>query len=142
MPSDTAILAKPATSVIRVADSGEPYIEAFKCGSCGAVVTDQTIACRACGVREAPEAYRSPETGALWTWSVVYRSYPGIGVPFVSAIVDLDGGLTLKGTVVDADLEKLHQGMRLKLVFDDAGGAKNKEGAPYVGYHFIPEGDA
>jgi len=142
LASDTAVLPKPATGVIRVAESGEPYIEAFKCGSCGAVVTDETIACRACGVREAPEAYRSPETGALWTWSVVYRSYPGIEVPFVSAIVDLDGGLTLKGTVVGAELEKLHQGMRLKLVFDDAGGAKDKEGTPYVGYHFIPEGDA
>jgi uncharacterized OB-fold protein len=105
-------------------------------------VTEQTLGCRACGARQAPEAYRSPEAGALWTWSVVYRSYPGIEVPFVSAIVDLDGGLTLKGTVIGAKLDSLHQGMRLKLVFDDAGGARDKEGAPYIGFHFIPEGDA
>jgi len=142
LANDAATLPKPATGVVRVAPSGEPYIEAFKCGGCGAVVTEQTIACRACGLRKAPEAFRSPETGALWTWSVVYRSYPGIEVPFVSAIVDLDGGLTLKGTVVGADLEKLHQGMRLKLVFDDAGGARDKEGVPYVGFHFAPEGEA
>ena len=142
LASDTAILPRPATGVIRIARSGEPFIEAFKCGRCSAVVTEQTLSCRACGVREAPEAYRSPETGALWTWSVVHRSYPGIEVPFVSAIVDLDGGLTLKGTVVGADLGKLYQGMRLKLVFDDAGGAMDKNGATYIGYHFIPEGDA
>lgn len=142
MASDTAMLAKPATGVIRVATSGEPTIEAFRCSGCGAVVTEQTIACRACGIRQAPEAYRSPETGALWTWSVVYRSFPGIEVPFISAIVDLDGGLTLKGTVVGADADKLHQGLRLRLVFDDAGGAKDKQGTPYVGFHFVPEGDA
>ena len=106
------------------------------------MVTEQTIACRACGTREAPQPYRSPESGALWSWSVVYRSYPGIAVPFVSAIVDLDGGLTLKGTVIGAQPEALHQGMRLKLTFDDAGGTRDKDGAPYVGFHFVPEGDA
>ena len=142
MASDTAVLPKSAASVIRIADNGAPYIEAFRCGGCGAVVTEQTIACRACGLRQAPEAFRSPETGALWTWSIVHRSYPGIEVPFVSAIVDLDGGLTLKGTVRGADHESLHQGLRLRLVFDDAGGARSKDGAPYIGYHFIPEGDA
>jgi len=142
LASDTAMLPKPASSVIRVGADGKPFIEAFRCGACGAVVTEQTLACRACGARQAPEAYRSPEMGALWTWSVVHRSYPGIEVPFVSAIVDLDGGLTLKGTVIGAEPGQLHQGLRLRLVFDDAGGARNKEGAPYVGFHFVPEGDA
>ncbi|MDG2002222.1 MAG: OB-fold domain-containing protein [Novosphingobium sp.] len=142
MASDTATLPKPAHITVRVGPDGAPNIEAFRCGDCDAVVTEQTIGCRACGSRQSPQAFRSPEAGALWTWSVVYRSYPGIEVPFVSAIVDLDGGLTLKGTVIGADHDSLHQGMRLKLVFDDAGGARDKEGAPYIGFHFIPEGDA
>jgi uncharacterized OB-fold protein len=142
LASDTATLPKPANNVIRVGPDGAPHIEAFRCGSCAAVVTDQTIACRACGTRKAPESYRSPELGELWSWSVVYRSFPGVEVPFVSAIVDIDGGLTLKGTVIGVESDALHQGLRLKLVYDDAGGARDKEGAPYVGYHFIPEGDA
>jgi uncharacterized OB-fold protein len=139
---DTAMFPIAANSVIRVGPDGAPQIEAFRCGSCSAVVTEQTIACRACGTREAPESFRSPETGALWTWSMVHRSYPGIKVPFISAIVDIDGGLTLKGTVLGTEPDVLHQGLRLKLVFDDAGGAHDKEGAPYIGFHFIPEGDA
>ena len=132
------MLPRPANSVIRVGPDGRPHVEAFRCGACGAVVTEQTIACRSCGARQEPQAFRSPETGALWTWSVVHRSFPGIEVPFVSAIVDLDGGLTLKGTVIGAGPDRLHQGLRLKLVFDDAGGARDKDGAPYVGFHFVP----
>jgi hypothetical protein len=72
---------------------------------------------------------------------VVERSYPGIKVPFVSAIVDLDDGLTLKGTVLCGDPAGLRQGLPLRLVFDDAGGAKDKDGVPYIGFHFVPAGE-
>ncbi len=53
------------------------------------------MACRACASRTLPRAFRAAETGTLYSWSVVERSYPGVQVPFVSAIVDLDDGLTL-----------------------------------------------
>jgi uncharacterized OB-fold protein len=71
---------------------------------------------------------------------VVHRSYPGIAVPFVSAIVDLDGGLSFKGTLKGVHQEDLRSGMPVRLVFDDAGGAHDAEGAPYIGFHFIAEG--
>ena len=71
---------------------------------------------------------------------MVERSYPGVTVPFVSAIVDLDDGLTLKGTVIGVAPGSLRQGLPLRLVFDDAGGACDKDGAPYIGFHFEPEG--
>lgn len=122
--------------------AGKPFIEGYHCGACGAVMPEPTMACRACGDRTPPVPFRSAETGRLWTWSVVHRSYPGIKVPFVSAIVDLDGGLTLKGTVIGADDGQLRQGLPLQLVFDDAGGATGKDGAPWIGFHFIVPGDA
>ena len=68
------------------------------------------MACRACASRTPPQLFRSAETGTLHTWSVVERSYPGVKVPFVSAIVDLDGGLALKGTVSGVDHAALRQG--------------------------------
>ena len=82
-------------------------------------------------------------TGKLYSWAVIHRSYPGITVPFVSAIVDLDGGMTLKGTLRDVDLEALRPGLAVRVAFDDAGGARDSQGAPYVGFHFVPkeEGD-
>lgn len=100
-----------------------------------------TMACRACASRVQPEPYRSPETGTLYTWSVVHRSYPGVEVPFVSAIVDLDGGLSFKGTLKGVEADALEPGMSVRLVFDDAGGAVDADGHPYVGFHFVA-GDA
>jgi len=119
---------------------GSVFIEGFRCGSCGAVFPEATMACRACGHRPPPEAFTARETGKLHSWSVVHRSYPGIAVPFVLAIVDLDDGLTIKGTLRDVAEADLRSGMPVRLMFDDAGGARDPQGAPYVGFHFIPAG--
>ena len=72
---------------------------------------------------------------------MVHRSYPGVEVPFVSAIVDLDGGLSFKGTLKGVAPDALKAGMPVRLVFDDAGGAVDADGNPYVGFHFVA-GDA
>lgn len=142
MAQDTLELPKPAHKSIRIASDGSAHIEAYRCDDCGAVFADPTLACRRCASRAAPQPFRSSEHGKLYSWSIVERSYPGIEVPFISVIVDLDDGLTLKGTLRDADRENLAMGMPVRLVFDDAGGATDKEGIPYVGFHFVPEGAA
>ena len=77
-------------------------------------------------------------SGKLFTWSMVHRSFPGIAVPFLSVIVDLDDGLTLKGTLRDAGEDDVKAGLPVTLVFDDAGGAKDANGAGFVGFHFVP----
>jgi uncharacterized OB-fold protein len=73
----------------------------------------------------------------VYAWTVVERSYPGVTVPFISVIVDLSDGLTLKGTLRGVDALSLQGGMPVALAFDDAGGARDANGAPYVGYHFV-----
>jgi uncharacterized OB-fold protein len=142
LPADTITMPKPGHKSIALDAAGKPFIQGYRCDACGAVVPEPSMACRACGDRAGPAPFRSAETGRLWTWSVVHRSYPGIKVPFVSAIVDLDDGLTLKGTVIGAVDGQLRQGLPLRLVFDDAGGATDKDGAPWIGFHFIVQGDA
>lgn len=141
MAVDSLTLPKPGHKAIRVAADGSAYVEGFRCGACGAAFPEATMACRACANRTPPEPFRASETGSLYSWSVVHRSYPGVAVPFVSAIVDLDDGLTLKGTLRDLAIERLKAGMPVQLVFDNAGGATDKDGVPYVGFHFIPTGD-
>lgn len=126
---------------MRVGADGSAWIEGYRCDECDAVMAVPTMACRACASRTPPGAYRSAQTGKLYTWSVVHRSYPGIAVPFVSAIVDLDGGLSFKGTLKGVEPADLKAGMPVRLVFDDAGGAVDAEGTPYVGFHFVA-GDA
>jgi uncharacterized protein len=48
----------------------------------------------------------------------------------------------LKGTLRDACLDDLRVGMNVQVEFDNAGGALDKEGAPYAGFHFVPAGVA
>ncbi len=134
-------MPKAGNKSVRVGEDGSHWIEGYRCGTCSAVMPVATMACRACASRVPPEAYRSPETGTLYTWSVVHRSYPGVEVPFVSAIVDLDGGLSFKGTLKGVAPDALKAGMTVRLVFDDAGGAVDGDGNPYVGFHFVA-GDA
>lgn len=142
MAGNDVLAPKPGHKAIRIGADGAPWIEGYRCGECGAVVAEQTMACRACGSRPAPVGYAAANRGTLYSWSVVQRSYPGVAVPFVSAIVDLDCGLTLKGTLKDVDAGALCMGLPVRLLFDDAGGARDKEGAPYIGFHFVPAGDA
>ena len=130
-------MPKAGNKSVRVGEDGSHWIEGYRCGVCGAVIPVATMACRACSSCVPPEAYRSAETGTLYTWSVVYRSYPGVEVPFVSAIVDLDGGLSFKGTLKGVEPNRLKSGMPVRLVFDNAGGTADADGNPYVGFHFV-----
>lgn len=129
---------KPATALVQVSDPTDPWLRGFRCDACSTVVAEPTMCCRACGSRTPPAAVRLSTTGALFTWAVVHRSFPGVAVPFVSAIVDLDEGLTLKGTLRGVEFEKLRSGLPVAVVFDDAGGAKDADGIPYLGFHFEP----
>ncbi len=140
MATQTTLSPRPGHKAIRLRPDGSAYVEGFRCGDCGAAFPEATMACRACASRTPPVAYAASATGKLYSWSVVHRSYPGIAVPFVSAIVDLDDGLTLKGTLRDVAIDGLAAGMPVLMEFDDAGGAKDSEGAPYIGFHFVPAG--
>ena len=130
--------ARPAHKSIRVADTG-PWIEAYLCEACGAVVPELTLACRACAARSAPTGFRVADRGQVYSYTVVQRSYPGVAVPFVSAIVDLDGGPALKGTLRGVDPLDVVVGLPVVVRFDDAGGAVDKDGTPFVGFHFVPQ---
>jgi uncharacterized OB-fold protein len=80
--------------------------------------------------------------GSLYSYTIVYRSYPGIRVPFISAIVDLDEGGTIKGNLVEIDPspDKLAYGMRVRVEFRGADCALGAEAAGYVAHFFVPDG--
>lgn len=145
MPHD-ALSAKPGLKpghrAVRTGADGSAWVEGYRCQACRAAFPEPTMACRACASRTPPAPFRAAQSGRLYTWSVVHRSYPGIAVPFVSAIVDLDDGLTLKGTLREVDVADLREGLAVRLVMDDCGGAKDQQGVPYAGFHFEPAGDA
>jgi uncharacterized protein len=129
-----------AQAHIKFAPDGKPFVEAHRCRACNAITAEPRLACPACAARDGFDVVRAKDTGTLRAYSIVKRSYPGIPTPFVSAVVDLDDGPTLKANLVGAGFEPedIVPQMRVRIQFNDALGRKDKEGRAYVGYQFEP----
>ena len=125
---------------LKIPDQGDPYLEAQACAECGALFLGERSVCSKCGTRDRLEPKRLSNRGSLYVYSIVHRSFPGIEVPYVSAIVDLEGGGTVKGNLIniDPDPEKIQLGMPVEVVYADALGRKDKEGNAYLSYFFQP----
>jgi len=82
---------------------------------------------------------RLADKGKLHAFSIVYRAFPGIDVPFVSAVADLDDGGTIKTNLigVDVDPDKIQLGMDVDVVFEVVN-RKDAEGNEYLGYFLKP----
>jgi uncharacterized OB-fold protein len=130
----------PVVDFLKLPEGGEPYLEGHKCQSCGSVYLGERSVCSKCGARDQIHATKLSNEGALYTYSIVFRTFPGIEVPYVSAIVDLDGGGTVKGNLigVDPDPEKIDFGMPVRVVYKDALGRKDRDGNSYISYFFEP----
>lgn len=133
----------PAFPFITVDASGQPSLIAQKCTACGAAYADsERVACGHCGARSDALVQFIPATeGTLHSAVIVRRGFPGVDVPFISAVVDLDGGPTLKGTLRNtAGFEPEHAapGQRVRVRFDNALGRKDKNGNSYIAHYFEP----
>ena len=130
---------KPATSYTRLRDDGSAYLEGCKCRACGARFVGARDNCARCGARGAMESYALSERGCLYNYTIVHRSYPGISVPFISAVVDLDDGTSIKGNLlgVEPEANALAFGMPVKMVFRGAETA-NADALGYVAHFFVP----
>lgn len=138
--SEEASAPLPAVPYLKLPEGGDPFLEGQKCGKCGSIFLGERKVCSKCGTRGGFSAVKLADTGRLHVFSIVHRSFPGIEVPYVSAIVDLDGGGTVKGNLIgiDPDPEKIQFGMPVKVVYKDALGRKDKEGNSYISYFFQP----
>ena len=130
----------PVVPYLKIPEDGEPYLEGHKCGNCGATFLGERVVCSKCGARDQMSTVTLPNKGELYAYSIVHRSFPGIDVPYVSAVVDLEDGTAIKGNLIDVepDPEKIPFGMPVEVVFDDALGRKDKDGNSYLSYFFKP----
>lgn len=136
---------KPIVPFLKVDTSG-PHLEGEKCRKCGTVyVGDRpdtgggVQVCAKCGARGELDTVRLADTGKVYNWTVVHRSFPGAKVPFISAIVDLDGGGTIRGNLlgVEPTPGAIKFDLPVKLVYRDAG-QQDKAGNSYLAYFFEP----
>jgi hypothetical protein len=133
-------MALPVVDYLKLPENGDPFLEGHKCSKCGAIFLGERKVCSSCFSRDTLEAVKLNNTGKLYSYSIVCRSFPGIDVPYISAIVDLDGGGTIKGNLIDVepDPEKIKFGMPVEIIFDDALGRKDADGNSYISYFFKP----
>ena len=130
---------KPAVSYLKYSTDGKPYLAGSKCRKCGETFLGDRDVCAKCGSRNQMEHKQLSDSGKLYNYTVVYRSFPGVQTPYVSAIVDLEGGGTVKGNLIEVepDPKKLKFDMPVTVVYRDAG-RKDKEGNSYLAYFFVP----
>ena len=138
--AETAKKALPVVDFLKLPEGGEPYLEGYRCKNCQATFLGERNVCSKCGTRGALSAVKLSNKGKLYVYSIVHRSFPGIAVPYVSAVVDLDGGGTVKGNLIgiEPDPAKIRLGMPVDVVYKDALGRKDKEGHSYLSYFFQP----
>jgi len=129
----------PVVPFLKIPDDGDPYLEGLKCKKCSAVFLGERTVCASCGARDELAPTRLADRGELYVYSIVHRSFPGVEVPYVSAVVDLEGGGTVKGNLigVDPEPEKVQMGMAVETVYKIAP-RKDRDGNEYLTYYFQP----
>lgn len=104
---------------IRLGADDRPYLEGVRCAACGEVLAiEPRRACPRCATVGALEPVRLAERGRLYAYTVVHRSFPGVKVPFVAAVVDLDGGGSIKGNLVGVGFDEISFDMPLNVEFE------------------------
>ena len=128
-----------ATNYIRQ-ENGEYFLSGLKCKACNSIFLEDRSSCGKCFARDCFVELKLANTGKLYSYSIVHRSFPGVDVPYVSAIVDLDGGGTVKGNLVDVDVDpqNISFDMKVKIIFKDALGRTDKDGNSYISFFFAP----
>lgn len=116
---------------------GDPHLVAKECTACGAHYFDRRNACASCGGRTFTSRPLGT-TGVVRSFTIVHRAAPGVPAPFVSAVVDLDGGGVVKANMVDVDPtpEAVRLGMPVRLTTYVAG--TDDEGTQAVAFGFAP----
>ena len=130
----------PVVPYLKIPASGDPVPGRAAVRELRQDLPGRATTCSNCGERDRIEARSLAKTGTLYVYSIVHRSFPGIEVPYVSAIVDLDGGGTVKGNLIgiDPDAGEDHDGHAGRGRLQEGARAKDAEGNEYLTYYFQP----
>lgn len=134
-------LGEPIAAVpyVVIQGSGDHYLVGSHCGRCGATLLGKRVACAACGMSDSISHIRLGDTGRVRTCSVISRSYPGVPVPFIAAVVEIDGGGVIRGTLQGAIPENPlgEVGKPVRIYIEDTG-QRDPSGRPFYSHIFRP----
>jgi uncharacterized OB-fold protein len=131
--------ARPIVPFLRLGSGTEkPHLVGKKCTACGAVYFGNRVACAKCTTPASFAEVPLSDHGNLWVYSIVHQSFPGVPTPYVTAIVDLPEGVSVRCTLVDVepDPSKLSFGMPLEMVTKKV--REDKEGNDVIAFFFRP----
>ena len=118
-------------------DDGAPHLIAWEAVGSGALYFDRRNADAKAGGTEFKRR-KLATTGKVRSFTIVHRGVPGIPVPYVSALVDLDGGGTVKANLTNTppDPEHVKLGMAVKMTTFPAG--TDDDGTEAIAFAFEP----
>ena len=107
--------------MLRLPESSDekPYLVGYQCPDCSATyIGGNRVGCSKCTYVGALPEVQLSDHGTLYVYSIVHQSAPGIPVPYVSAIVDLPEGVSVRCNLVDIepDPEEIEFGMPVEMV--------------------------
>jgi len=121
-----------------VLDDGAPHLVAWEAAGTGALYFDRRNADARGGGTEFSRRMLAT-TGKVRSFTIVHRSVPGVPAPYVSALVDLDGGGSVKANIVNTppDPEHVKLGMPVRMTTFVAG--TDDDGTEAVAFAFEPQ---
>ena len=120
-----------------VLGDGEPHLVANESEVSGALYFDRRNADAKSG--EAGFRRRTlANEGTIRTFTIVYRAAPGVPTPYVSVVVDLDGGGVVKANLlnVEPDPAAVSTGMRVRMTTYPVG--TDDDGTEAIAFAYEP----
>jgi uncharacterized protein len=120
-----------------VLDDGAPHLVAWEAVDSGALYFDRRNADAKSGGTEFRRKSLATN-GVVRSFTIVHRTVPGVPAPYVSALVDLDGGGSVKGNLLDIppDPEHVKLGMPVTMTTYTAG--TDDDGTEAIAFAFVP----
>jgi len=118
-------------------EDGPPHLVAWESVDSGALYFDRRNADANQGGTEFKRR-KLATTGKVRSFTIVHRTVPGVPAPYVSALVDLDGGGSVKGNLqnIPPDPEHVKLGMPVHMTTFVAG--TDDDGTEAIAFAFEP----
>ena len=120
-----------------VLDDGPPHLVAQESVESGALYFDRRNADAKSG-KPGFTTRKVADTGTVRTFTIVHRAAPGVPTPYVSVVVDLDGGGVVKANLINVDPtpEAVTVGMKVKMTTYAVG--TDDEGTEAIAFAYEP----
>lgn len=134
----TAKRQRPIVPFLKLPDDAEPYLSGVKCRNCGVIYTGERRACANCMAIDQFEQLHLSKKGTVYNWTIVYQSAPGIKTPYIGAIVDLEGGGTVRCNIEGIEPDPKNMRFDLPVEMYTEVIRQDREGNDIVAYKFRP----